>query len=95
MSRVLRMRYASEPFLQRFPTSDAHCGDGCAVPGRRENAVAALDPFLYQEMRWCEECAGEQLFVPMFETDFGRVGLCMGCDREKVQLFSRTTTEAA
>jgi len=86
--------FASEP-SPRFPTSDAHCGDGCAVPKHRENAVAALDPFLYQEMRWCVRCGGEQIFVPVFETDFGRVGVCLGCGEERVQRFTRETECAA
>lgn len=88
------MKFASGPHRDSPHSSDAGSGDQCRVPGRREPAVAALDPFLYQQMRWCEDCAGEQLFIPMFETDFGRVGLCMGCDREKVQLFTRTTEAA-
>lgn len=94
------MTFASETSLPRFPTSDAHCGDGCAVPGRRENAVAAfectqLDPFVYREMRHCPNCGGPQLFVPMFEIEIGRVGLCFGCGEERIVRFSRTTSEAA
>jgi hypothetical protein len=54
--------------------------------------AAALALFLYQDMRWCPECGGEQLFIAMLETDFGRVGLCMGCGQEKVQKFTRTNS---
>ena len=68
-------------------------GDVCGVSG--EKGLAALDPFVYRDMRWCARCAGEQLFVPMFECDFGRVGVCMGCGEEKVQRFTRTTEVAA
>ena len=96
MSRIFRMKsFASETHSQRFPASDAQGGGGSQESPWCGSPAVALDPFLYQQMRWCEECAGEQLFVPMFETDFGRVGLCMGCDREKVQLFTRTTEAAA
>lgn len=55
---------------------------------------AALDPFLYQQMRWCVNCGGEQVFVEVFETDFGRVGCCLGCGEERVVQFSRTTEAA-
>lgn len=89
------MTFASELPSLRFPTSDAGSGDGCAVPGRRENAVAALDPFVYRDQYWCQNCGGPQMFIPLFETDFGRVGFCWGCGEERVQLFSRTTSEAA
>lgn len=60
-----------------------------------ECGLASLDPFVYQEMRWCVNCAGQQIFAPMFETDFGRVGLCMGCGEEKIVPFSRSTERAA
>ena len=57
--------------------------------------VAPLDPFVYREMRWCATCGGEQLFVPVFEYEAGRVGVCFGCGEEKVQRFTRTTEVAA
>jgi hypothetical protein len=56
--------------------------------------VAPLDPFLYQGMRWCVNCAGEQVFVEVFECEAGRVGFCMGCGNERVIPFSRTNSEA-
>lgn len=49
----------------------------------------ALDPLVYQEMRWCADCAGERVFAPMFECDAGRVGICLGCDAYKLIPFSR------
>jgi hypothetical protein len=88
------MTFASEPPCERFPTSDAQSGDACGVsPGT--GTIAALDPFLYRDMRWCTRCGGEQVFVPMFECEFGRVGVCMGCGEEKLQRFTRAIGEAA
>lgn len=49
----------------------------------------ALDPLVYQEMRWCPDCAGERVFVPILEIDAGRVGICLGCDSRKFIPFSR------
>jgi hypothetical protein len=60
--------------------------------GLRE--VAPLDPFLYQRMRWCGNCGGEQVFVEVFECEAGRMGFCMGCGNERVIPFSRTNSEA-
>jgi len=67
----------------------------CAPDSLRENQVAALDPFVYRDMHWCTRCGGEQVFLPCVEYDFGRIGICLGCGEEKVQRFSRTTSEAA
>jgi hypothetical protein len=58
-------------------------------------APVALDPEIYRDMRWCANCGGQQVFVEMFETEWGRVGVCLGCDEEKVVLFTRTNSEAA
>lgn len=55
---------------------------------------ARLEPFLYQSMRWCARCAGEEIFVPVFECHAGRVGLCLGCGEEKLIPFSRMTEAA-
>lgn len=65
------------------------------APGGVEGSVfprvsASLDPFLYQQMRWCVNCGGEQVFVEVFETEFGRVGVCLGCGEEKLVRFTRT-----
>jgi hypothetical protein len=92
---IYRMTFASEPPSQRFPISDAQGGDGSAVPKHRESAVAALDPFVYEDMRWCVNCGGEQRFIPLIETEFGRIGFCLGCGEEKVQRFTRSIGEAA
>jgi len=47
----------------------------------------------YQDMRWCANCAGEQIFLPVYECDFGRVGLCLGCGEEKIAPFTRANSE--
>lgn len=56
--------------------------------------IASLDPFVYRDMRWCARCGGEQLFVPCFEVEAGRVGVCMGCGEEKLVAWTRTNAEA-
>ena len=50
----------------------------------------ALDPFLYQEMKDCSRCGGEEIFVAVYECEFGRVGICLGCGEEKMQRFERS-----
>jgi len=57
-------------------------------------AVAPLDSDVCRDMRWCINCGGQQIFVEVFETDFGRVGCCLGCGEERVIRFSRTNSEA-
>lgn len=52
---------------------------------------APLDPFLYQKAEWCVRCAGEQTFVPVFETEGGRFGYCLGCGENRFVPFTRTT----
>ena len=71
----------------------AESGDSCGVPTR--GTVAALDPFVYRDMRWCVNCGGEQLFVEVFQCDAGRVGVCFGCGEERIERWTRTNSEAA
>jgi hypothetical protein len=49
----------------------------------------------YQDMRWCIHCAGEQIFIPVFECEAGRVGVCLGCGDEHLVPFTRINSEAA
>jgi hypothetical protein len=49
----------------------------------------------YQDMRWCINCAGEQLFVVVSEFEGGRIGFCFGCGDERVVPFSRVTSSEA
>ena len=58
-------------------------------------AISALDPLLYQDMRWCANCGGEKVSLPIFEFDGGRLVVCLGCGEEKVVPFSRAVSEAA
>lgn len=58
-------------------------------------SAVALDPFVYRDSYWCADCAGPQTFVPLYETDFGRVGFCLGCGQERVQQFTRTIGDVA
>jgi hypothetical protein len=71
----------------------AESGDSCGVPTMR--TVAALDPFLYQEMRWCAKRDEPQIFVEVFECEAGRLGVCLGCGEERIEQWTRTNSEAA
>ena len=84
----------------RFPTRNPQSAsrEGGALTSGEERdlaGVAALDPFLYEEPRWCVNCGGEQRFFPCFEFAGGRVGCCLGCGEERVIPFSRTNSEVA
>lgn len=48
-------------------------------------------PALYQDMHPCADCGGEQIWIPVYEFEGGRVGYCLGCGAEKVQWFTRVT----
>jgi hypothetical protein len=66
----------------------AESGDSCGI-------IAALDPFLYQEMRWCAQRDEPQIFVEVFECEAGRLGVCLGCGEERIEQWTRTNSEAA
>lgn len=68
---------------------------GIESNGEVGGGFAVLDSDVYRESRWCANCAGDVLFVEVFETDFGRGGFCMGCGEEKFVAFSRATGKAA
>lgn len=55
--------------------------------------IVALDSRVEQDMRWCGDCGGPQIFVPVFECEFGRVGFCFGCGEERVARFTRENSE--
>ena len=63
--------------------------------GHQGMPLSVLDSAVYQESRWCPNCAGDVIFVPVYECEAGRVGVCLGCGEEKLVPFSRTTGEAA
>jgi hypothetical protein len=57
--------------------------------------VAVLDSSVCQDMRWCVNCGGEQVFVEVYEFEGGRMGVCLGCGDERIAPFSRVNSEAA
>jgi hypothetical protein len=65
------------------------------VLGGSEDGTAVLDSDKYRDMRWCANCAGEQVFVEVFEFESGRVGVCLGCGQERVIPFSRVNGKTA
>ena len=69
----------------------AESGDSCGA----RSSVAALDPFLYQEMRWCAKRDEPQIFVEVFQCEAGRLGVCLGCGEERIEQWTRTNSEAA
>lgn len=50
---------------------------------------------IYQDMFPCEKCAGQQIFVQVYEFEGGRWGYCSGCGQERWIRFTRATGEAA
>ena len=76
----------------------AGLGDGAAageaiahaVPEDSQQAsLRELDSEIYRDMRWCPNCAGEKVFVEVYEFESGRVGVCLGCGEERVVRFTR------
>jgi hypothetical protein len=49
----------------------------------------------YRDMRWCANCGGQQVFVPVYEIEQGRVGFCFGCGEERIEAFTRMNSEVA
>jgi hypothetical protein len=72
------------------PSASPLVADGKGEGGEPRAVLALLDSDVYRDPRWCANCGGKQTFVEVFETDFGRVGVCLGCGEEKVIQFSRT-----
>ena len=70
-----------------LPLSRSVSPEGSAAAG-----IAPLDPFLYQEPRWCEQRSELQIFVAMWESGSRRAGVCLGCG-EYVEVEMRRTTE--
>lgn len=48
-----------------------------------------------QDMRFCEVCECEQIFVAGWECQFGLLGCCLGCGAEQLIPFSRVNSEVA
>ena len=76
----------------------AGLGDGAAAGEAIAHAVPEvslhdslreLDSEIYRDMRWCPNCAGEKVFVEVYEFESGRVGVCLGCGEERVVRFTR------
>ncbi len=60
-----------------------------------EESIPSSSLSRYQDMRWCPNCGGQQIFLPVYECEAGRVGLCMGCGEERLVAFTRANSEAA
>lgn len=58
-------------------------------------APTPLDPQLYQEIRYCINCAGPRMLLVVEEIESGRVGYCLGCEERVFVPFTRVTAEAA
>ena len=54
-----------------------------------------LDPWLYQENRYCERCGGWETVIFAWEFAGGRLGCCLGCGRPVPEPFTRVNSEAA
>ena len=82
---------------ERFPQSSSQsvggCGDGELNLGG--GTAAVLDSQLYQDMRWCKNCGGVAMFIPVDRFPFGWRGYCLGCEEVVYVLDERTSEEAA
>ena len=61
-------------------------------------AVSTPEPLAldrYQDMHWCINCGGQRIFLPVYECEAGRVGVCLGCGEEKLASFTRANSEVA
>jgi hypothetical protein len=79
------------------PSSVSGAWDGGGDPDVERGVgggFVALDSRVEQDMRWCSNCGGPQIFVEVFEFSGGRVGFCFGCGEERVARFSRVTEAA-
>jgi hypothetical protein len=45
-----------------------------------------------QDMRFCEVCECEQIFVAAWECEFGLLGCCLGCGAEQLVPYSRVNS---
>ncbi|MGH9505271.1 MAG: hypothetical protein ACRD20_20650 [Terriglobales bacterium] len=101
MTRILRISSSpAEPSIRNvLPSAGVSESDSDVRLGLGRDGgdvrVAALEPFLYQESRWCANCAGATLFIFVFVCEAGRVGYCVGCEEEKFVAWTRTNGEAA
>jgi hypothetical protein len=84
------------PAMERTPYSPPSALPAGEPDGDIPGGVvpARLDSSIYQDQRWCANCGGARIFVDVYETDFGRVRICLGCGEENVVRFSRTTEAA-
>ena len=72
-----------------IPTSVGREDGGAGGEGIAPAVLDVLDQDVYRDMRWCPNCAGEKVFVEVYEFESGRVGVCLGCGEERVVRFSR------
>ena len=57
--------------------------------------VAVLDPWLYQDNRYCERCGGMENVIFAWRFAGGRLGMCVGCGRPVPEPDTRTNSEVA
>ncbi len=61
---------------------------GAGGEGIAHAVLDVLDQDVYRDMRWCPNCAGEKVFVEVYEFESGRMGVCLGCGEERVVRFT-------
>jgi hypothetical protein len=97
---IHRMTSPAEPSIRNVllsagvSDSDSDVRLGLAHPGEGGVRVAALEPGLYQDMRWCWSCGGVRMFEDVFEVEDGRLAVCLGCEGRFFRPM-RSVTEAA
>lgn len=94
--KLLRMKSSLAGRFPNHPQSASTEGGQLTHSGERGTAagVAALDPFLLRDPRWCDVCQREEEFREMFTDGYRRFGFCLGCGDERVIPFSRMNSEA-
>jgi hypothetical protein len=65
-----------------------------SADGAFSGGVAVLE-IPRQDMRFCEECDCEQIFVAAWECEFGLLGCCLGCGAEQLVPYSRVNSGVA
>lgn len=61
--------------------------------GSGGGAVVAVDSDIYQDPRWCPNCAGRKTFIEVFRFDTRRLICCQGCGEEWIVQYDRTNSE--
>lgn len=80
--------------VERFPAHPQSAGLERGDSRGSSQAVAALDSFIYRDMRWCDVCEQMEEVRDLLEFADRRVSVCMGCGTVRTR-WTRTTEVCA